>query len=211
MNFLKLFLFLTSFLLASIPASAEAKNINFTSSEAKPYFFYTAKKPRIASNVNTTSNNKSSSIELNPALSNSKAAQKDKNDNTNKTPNGISNTSINYTNNKHNAKTKVLATLGSGNIQIADIDQNNSNSKSKSKSKSSTKLLNRDIKDTEVNIYNIASHKGLKGEIDTRLLTKNGRIQIAKDIKKSGMITSAIQQIVNTDRTELKDFFSEVD
>jgi hypothetical protein len=37
------------------------------------------------------------------------------------------------------------------------------------------------------------------------------RIQIAKDIKKSGMITSAIQQIVNTDRTELKDFFSEVD
>jgi predicted helicase len=37
------------------------------------------------------------------------------------------------------------------------------------------------------------------------LLIKNGRIQIAKDIKKSGMITSAIQQIVNTDRTELKD------
>jgi hypothetical protein len=39
--------------------------------------FSLAKKPRIASNVNTTSNNKSSSIELNPALSNSKAAQKD--------------------------------------------------------------------------------------------------------------------------------------
>jgi hypothetical protein len=48
-----------------------------------------------------------------------------------------------------------------------------SKSNSKSKSKSNTKLLNRDIKDTEVNIYNIASHKGLKGEIDTRLLTKN--------------------------------------
>jgi hypothetical protein len=37
------------------------------------------------------------------------------------------------------------------------------------------------------------------------------RIQIAKDIKKSGMITSAIQQIVNTDRVELKDFLNEVD
>jgi hypothetical protein len=48
--------------------------------------------------------------------------------------------------------------------------------------KSSTKLLNRDIKDTEVNIYNIASHKGLKGEIDTRLLTKNGRIQIGSTV-----------------------------
>ncbi|VVM25890.1 hypothetical protein BSPWISOXPB_197 [uncultured Gammaproteobacteria bacterium] len=39
MNFLKLFLFLTSFLLASIPASAEAKNINFTSSEQNLIFF----------------------------------------------------------------------------------------------------------------------------------------------------------------------------
>ena len=208
MNFLKIFLFLTSFLLASIPASAEAKNINFTSSETKPYFFYTAKKPRIAFNVNTTtSNNRSRSIGLNLALSNSKATQKDKNNNTNKTPNGISNTSINYTNNKHNAKTKVLATLGNGNIQIADIDQNNS--KSKSKSKSSTKLLNRDIKDTKVNIYNIASHKGLKGELDTRLLTKAGRVKIAQDIKKSGMIASAIKQIFNTDRAGLKDFFNE--
>jgi hypothetical protein len=60
-----------------------------------------------------------------------------------------------------------------------------------------------DIATAEVNIYNIASHKGLKGEIDTRLLTKNGRIQIAKDIKKSGMITSAIQQIVNTDKSDV--------
>jgi hypothetical protein len=39
--------------------------------------------------------------------------------------------SIDYTNNKHNSKTKVLATLGSGNIQIADINQSNSKSCSK--------------------------------------------------------------------------------
>ena len=124
--------------------------------------------------------------------------------NTEKTQNStsINNASINYTNNKHNAKTKVLATLGNGNIQIADINQSNS--------KSSTKLLNRDIKDTEVDIYNIASHKGLKGELDTRLLTKAGRVKIAEDIKKSGMIASAIKQIVNTDRAGLKNFFSEV-
>ncbi|VVH66034.1 hypothetical protein BSPLISOX_2219, partial [uncultured Gammaproteobacteria bacterium] len=158
-----------------------------------------------ASSLNTTTNNKSNSIGLNAGG----------NANTNSAK--LNRVSLDYTNNKHNSKTKVLATLGSGNIQIADINQSNSksksnsNSKSKPKSKSSTKLLNRDIKDTEVDIYNIASHKGLKGEIDTRLLTKNGRIQIAKDIKKSGMITSAIQQIVNTDRAELKDFLNEVD
>jgi hypothetical protein len=64
MNFIKLFLFLTSFLLVSIPVSAEAKNINFTSSEekypnlvyskTKPYFFTQQKKPRISSSINTT-------------------------------------------------------------------------------------------------------------------------------------------------------------
>ncbi|WP_202776299.1 hypothetical protein, partial [Bathymodiolus azoricus thioautotrophic gill symbiont] len=177
-----------------------------------------------ASSLNTTSNNKSSSIGFDIALSNNNPAQTGKNGNTttnninntnnteknnknnktNKTQNStsINNASINYTNNKHNAKTKVLATLGSGNIQIADINQSNS--------KSSTKLLNRDIKDTEVDIYNIASHKGLKGELDTRLLTKAGRVKIAEDIKKSGMIASAIKQIVNTDRAGLKNFFSEV-
>jgi hypothetical protein len=31
-------------------------------------------------------------------------------------------------------------------------------------------------------------------------LTKAGRVKIAEDIKKSGMIASAIKQIVNTDR-----------
>ena len=174
-----------------------------------------------ASSLNTTINNKYSSMGFNLALSNSKTVQKDKNGNsnknnknnkngntnntnkTNKTQNStsINNASINYTNNKHNAKTKVLATLGNGNIQIADINQSNS--------KSSTKLLNRDIKDTEVDIYNIASHKGLKGELDTRLLTKAGRVKIAQDIKKSGMIASAIKQILNTDRAGLKDFFNE--
>jgi hypothetical protein len=52
----------------------------------------------------------------------------------------------------------------------------------------------------------------LELDLDLELLwLKNGRIQIAKDIKKSGMIASAIQQIVNTDRAELKDFLNEVD
>jgi hypothetical protein len=31
-----------------------------------------------------------------------------------------------------------------------------------------------------------------------KLLTKAGRVKIAQDIKKSGMIASAIKQIVNT-------------
>jgi hypothetical protein len=90
-----------------------------------------------ASSLNTTSNNKSSSIGFDIALSNNnnpaqtgkngntttnninntnKTNNTEKNNKTNKTQNStsINNASINYTNNKHNAKTKVLATLGSG-------------------------------------------------------------------------------------------------
>ncbi|VVM24639.1 hypothetical protein BSPWISOXPB_11202 [uncultured Gammaproteobacteria bacterium] len=79
-----------------------------------------------ASSLNTTTNNKSNSIGLNAGG----------NANTNSAK--LNRVSLDYTNNKHNSKTKVLATLGSGNIQIADIDQNNSNSKSKSNSKSNS-------------------------------------------------------------------------
>ncbi|VVM23876.1 hypothetical protein BSPWISOXPB_11062 [uncultured Gammaproteobacteria bacterium] len=68
-----------------------------------------------ASSLNTTTNNKSNSIGLNAGG----------NANTNSAK--LNRVSLDYTNNKHNSKTKVLATLGSGNIQIADIDQNNSN------------------------------------------------------------------------------------
>ncbi|VVM25867.1 hypothetical protein BSPWISOXPB_6178 [uncultured Gammaproteobacteria bacterium] len=71
-----------------------------------------------ASSLNTTTNNKSNSIGLNAGG----------NANTNSAK--LNRVSLDYTNNKHNSKTKVLATLGSGNIQIADIDQSNSNSKS---------------------------------------------------------------------------------
>ena len=152
-----------------------------------------------ASSLNTTTNNKSTSAGLTLALSNSKAGKKDKNGNTDKTPDSISNVSIDYNQDRTNSKIKVLATLGDGNIQIANTDN------------SSTKLLNRDITDNEVDIYNIKSHRGLKGELDTRLLTKQGRVKIAEDIKKSGMIASAINQIIQTDRAGLKDFFSEVD
>jgi len=79
-----------------------------------------------------------------------------------------------------NSKTKTLGTLGNGTIDVANVD------------KSNTKLLNRDIKDNTVDIYNIKSHKGLKGTLDTRLLTKKGRAEIANDIKK---FTSFVKKI----------------
>ncbi len=97
------------------------------------------------------------------------------------------------------SKTKTLGTIGEGNIQVANIDE------------SDTTLLNRDVTDNEVDIYAIESHKGLKGSLDTRFLTEQGRDQIAEDVLKSGMIVDTIKLIVTTDKVGIEDFFSETD
>jgi hypothetical protein len=106
--------------------------------------------------------------------------------------------SLDYSNDKKNSKTKVLATIGSGDIQIANKEDSN------------TKMLNTDVANNEVDIYNVESHKGLSGKLDTRLLTKNGQKKIKDDIITSSAITNAIEQIATTDKAGLKDFFDEV-
>ncbi len=97
------------------------------------------------------------------------------------------------------SKTKTLGTIGEGSIQVANIDD------------SDTKLLNRDVTDNEVDIYSIESHKGLKGSLDTRFLTEQGRDQIAEDLLKSKMIVDTVKLIATTDKVGITDFFSETD
>jgi len=55
--------------------------------------------------------------------------------------NTLNNVALDYSNDKSNQKTKTLATLGSGNINITNTDD------------SEFKMLNRDIQDNEVDIY----------------------------------------------------------
>ncbi len=107
--------------------------------------------------------------------------------------------SIDASSDTSHSKTKTLGTIGEGNIQVANIEE------------SDTKLLNRDVQDNEVDIYDIESHKGLKGSLDTRFLTEQGRDQIAEDVMKSGMIVDTIKLIVTTDKVGIEDFFSETD
>jgi len=85
--------------------------------------------------------------------------------------NTLNNVSIDFSNNTSHSKTKTLATIGSGNIQITDQEN------------SDTQMLNRDIANNEVNIYDIESHQGLHGELDTRLVTQEGREEIAQEYK----------------------------
>ena len=113
--------------------------------------------------------------------------------------NTASNVSLDYSNDTTHSKTKTLATLGSGDIQVADTTD------------SDTAMLNRDIKDNTVDIYDISSHQGLSGELDTRLLTSDGRKQIAEDLLKSGMILNSVKLIVKSDKVGVTDFFNETD
>ncbi|MBU0631477.1 hypothetical protein KKA17_02420, partial [bacterium] len=95
--------------------------------------------------------------------------------------NTASNISLDYSNDTTHSKTKTLATLGSGDIQVADTTN------------SDTAMLNRDIKDNTVDIYDISSHQGLSGELDTRLLTQNGRAQIAEDVERSKRVVESVK------------------
>ncbi|MCW8895948.1 MAG: adhesin, partial [Sulfurimonas sp.] len=60
---------------------------------------------------------------------------------------------------------------GSGDVQVTD------------KENSDTAMLNRDITDNKVDIYDIQSHKGLHLELDTRLLSKKGQDEIRQEYK----------------------------
>ncbi|MGD8840412.1 MAG: hemagglutinin repeat-containing protein [Gammaproteobacteria bacterium] len=105
--------------------------------------------------------------------------------------------SLDYEDDRSNETTKSLATLGSGDIRVADTEG------------SDTRFLNTDIENTEVAIYDIESHQGLSGELDTRLLTEDGRNRIAEDWLKTRIIGNTISLIVDTERVGIEDFFDE--
>ncbi|WP_415397924.1 hypothetical protein [Sulfurimonas sp. CS5] len=64
-------------------------------------------------------------------------------------------------------------------------------------------MLNTDVANNEVDIYNISSHKGLKVELDTRLLTEDGRNQIAEDIAISLLAGQSIADVLTKDSVSL--------
>jgi filamentous hemagglutinin len=158
----------------------------------------------LASSLNNRVNSKSTSLGINVGF-----ADKAKKDDNNKviidkdgnpvTQTGMSSIGGEYSDDRTNSKTKTLATLGNGNVEIGNQED------------SDTKMLNTDVANNEVDIYNVSSHKGLKGELDTRLLSEDGRNQIAEDLLKSNMIVNSIKLIATTDRVGVEDFFNETE
>ena len=138
------------------------------------------------SSLNDTTNSQSISGGITAGLTSSKQADGSKD------IDGVSNVSLDYTNDTTNKKTKVLATLGEGQISIGN------------KEDSDTKMLNRDIANNEVDIYDVESHKGLKAEIDTRVFTEDGRNQIKKEARDAYEHGEDIGKTVHTVATDEK-------
>jgi len=102
--------------------------------------------------------------------------------------------SIAYSNNSIYAKSKTLATLGEGNVTIAD-DQ--------ASGEDSTERLNRDTDNTTKELYAIDRQQGnVDLTIDTRLLTEKGREEIAQDFKDTNEFGQDIGRAIETVSTE---------
>ncbi|MEJ2076240.1 MAG: hypothetical protein P8X79_22590, partial [Reinekea sp.] len=109
----------------------------------------------------------------------------------------VGTSSVNYSNSSHYDEGKTLATLGQGNISTEDD--------------SDLTRLNREIDNTNLDLYSAERQQGdINATIDTRLVTEQGRDQIAEDLMKSEMITDSIGQIIRSDEQNGLDFFSEL-
>ncbi|ASM36878.1 filamentous hemeagglutinin family protein [Campylobacter sputorum bv. faecalis CCUG 20703] len=128
--------------------------------------------------------------------------------------------SLNYSNNRNLSynHSKTLATIGQGNLIVANTNISNLN-KDELENLQSTNTnlsnsdnltrLNRDTTKTNKDLYNTNISSNVDATLDTRLLTENGREEIKRDYEDSLTIVDAITQIVTTNRAKSSDFFKE--
>ncbi len=118
-------------------------------------------------------------------------------------PNVNVNTStLQYSNSSNITEGKTLATIGQGTITVRDDQEAGTDS---------TTDLNRDMDNTTLELYDVDRQQGnVDLTVDTRLLTEDGRDQIAEDLLKSGMIANAIKLAATTDRVGVEDLIDEV-
>ncbi|MEF1253364.1 hypothetical protein [Vibrio sp. M260112] len=85
-------------------------------------------------------------------------------------------TSLQYKNTSGYDKSKTLATIGQGNLNIGDLE-----------SSDDTSRLNRDIDNTEKDLFSVDRTQGdIDVTVDHRLLSEEGRAQIGKEMDEFG-------------------------
>jgi hypothetical protein len=105
---------------------------------------------------------------------------------------GISSVGYTASNGINLSATKTLATLGQGNITIKDKENSDDLTK-----------LNTDTQNINKDLYSSSTGTKVDATLDTRLLTEDGRKQIAEDFTKTTFITNALLEVATTDSAGL--------
>ncbi|PJC86804.1 hypothetical protein CSW98_07360 [Vibrio sp. HA2012] len=82
---------------------------------------------------------------------------------------------------KTNEKSKTLATLGQGNIEVTDKEHSDD-----------PERLNRDTDKVEKGLYAVSQHAGAEMVLDTRILTEEGRKEIKEDADRTVLLGEAL-------------------
>ncbi|WP_311567297.1 DUF6862 domain-containing protein [Photobacterium arenosum] len=105
---------------------------------------------------------------------------------------------LQYTNTSSYSKDKTLATLGQGEITLSDD--------------SDITALNRDTNSTTRDLFEVDRQQGnVDVTLDHRLLTEEGRNNIAEDVKRNELGLSSLADVVTKDSVSVGDTFEHVD
>ncbi|QPH95891.1 hemagglutinin repeat-containing protein [Campylobacter concisus] len=153
-------------------------------------------------NLSNTSYNKGSSLSIGANYQVGKKDEANKNSQDKSATSGYSGLkSINYSNQRNLSYTlsKNMATLGSGNIEIADKDNSDDLTR-----------LNRDTTKLTKDLVNTSISSNVDGSMDLRVFSKEGRKEIKDEYNTVSTIAKAIELISTTDRANIFSFFKEV-
>ncbi|MFW7523638.1 hemagglutinin repeat-containing protein [Vibrio ostreicida] len=110
-------------------------------------------------------------------------------------------TSIQYKNTSGYSKSKTLATIGQGQLNIADSENSDD-----------TTALNRDIEHTDKDLFSVDRQQGdIDVTVDHRLLSEEGRNDIAEDVERTERLGQAIADVATKDSIVLTDTLDHID
>lgn len=145
---------------------------------------------------NLSNSNYSSSKSLGANANFNLGSKNDKNQDVQK---GISSVGYQAENSLSANASKTLATLGQGNVTVKDVENSDELDR-----------LNRDTENINKELYSSSTGTKVDATLDTRLLTEEGRKQIAEDIERTKRLGQAIGDVVSSDSLNISDTFDHI-